>query len=166
MRFCIENAKWARFCRVILKKTFTNPMALFCTTCWPREKFILLLLRLWNGSLQKSSIRKNAKNRVILPQIALQRFITKWEMLHIPGFLKFISSQNLSSGRSNGERNRQLEGCSARQYNFEDLQRCANSSWLTDGSDHNRNYNFSMWPHSDLSILCYFLAAVPSLKFS
>ncbi len=53
-----------------------------------------------------------------------------------------------------------------RQCDFENLQRCANSRWLTDGSDHNRNYNFSMWPDNDLSVLCYFLAAIPSLKVS
>ncbi len=35
-----------------------------------------------------------------------------------------------------------------------------------DGSDHNRNYNFSMLPDNDLSIPCYFLAAIPSLKMS
>ncbi len=48
-------------------------------------------------------------------------------MLHIPGFLKLCSSRNPSSGRANGERNGQLEGRSARQCAFEDLQRCANS---------------------------------------
>ncbi len=52
------------------KRAFANPMAFFCTTCWPREKLILLLLRLWNGSLQKSSTRKNAANRDIVSQIA------------------------------------------------------------------------------------------------
>ncbi len=40
------------------------------------------------------------------------------------------------------------------------------SRWLTDGSDHNRNYTFSMWPDNDLSFLCYFLEAIPSLKVS
>ncbi len=42
---------------------------------------------------------------------------------------------------------------------FEDLQRCAKSRWLTDGSDHNRNNNFLMWPDNVMTILCYFLAA-------
>ncbi len=86
-------------------------------------------------------------------------------MLHIPGLLKFCSSRNLTSGR-NGEGNGQLEGNFARQCDFEDAQRCANPSWLTDGSDHNRNYNFLMWPDSDLCMLCYFLAAISSLKVS
>ncbi len=40
----------------------------------------------------------------------------------------------------------------------------ANSRWLTNGSDHNRNYNFSMLSDNDLSILCYFPAAITSLK--
>ncbi len=52
------------------KGAFANPMALFCTTCWPREKLILLLLRLWNRSLQKSSTRKTAINRAVLSQLA------------------------------------------------------------------------------------------------
>ncbi len=47
-------------------------------------------------------------------------------MLHIPGFPKFYSSRNLTSGRNNDERNGQLEGYSSRQCAFEDLQRCAN----------------------------------------
>ncbi len=77
-------------------------------------------------------------------------------MLHVQGFLKFL----------NGEGNGKLEGYSAGQCDFEDLQRCANSRWLTDGSDHSSNYNFSVWSDDDLSILCYFLAAIPSLKVS
>ncbi len=80
-------------------------------------------------------------------------------MLHIGEFLKFCSS-HLTSGRNNGEINGPLEGYSARQCVFEDLQRCANSRWLTNGSDHNRNNN------NVLTILCYFLAAIPSLKVS
>ncbi len=47
-------------------------------------------------------------------------------MLHDPGFLKFCSSRNLTSGKDNGERNGQLEGYSGRQRTFEDLQRVAN----------------------------------------
>ncbi len=86
-------------------------------------------------------------------------------MLHIPGFPKFCSSRNLTSGRNSGERKGQLEGYSSRQCAFDDLQRCANSRWLT-GHDHNRNYNFSMWPDNVPTILCYFLAAFPSLKVS
>ncbi len=78
-------------------------------------------------------------------------------MLHIPGFLKFC-------GRNNGERNRQLEGYSARHCAFE--ERCANSRWLSNGSDHNITYNYFMWPDSILTILCYFLAAIPLLKVS
>ncbi len=58
------------------------------------------------------------------------------------------------------------EGYSARQGAFEDLQRCANSRWLTDGFDHNRIYNFSMWPDNVLTILCCFLASVSSRKVS
>ncbi len=76
-------------------------------------------------------------------------------MVYIPGFLKFSSSRNLTSGRNNCERNEQLEGYSARQCDFEDLQWCADSRWLTNGSDHNRNYNFSMWPDNDLPILLF-----------
>ncbi len=40
------------------------------------------------------------------------------------------------------------------------------SRWLTDGSDHNRNYNFSMWLDNVAAILCYFLVAIPLLKLS
>ncbi len=87
-------------------------------------------------------------------------------MLHIPGLLNLCSSRNLTSGRNNGERNGQPEGYSARQCDFEDLQRCANSRWLTEGSDHNTNYNFSMWLCNVLTIFCYFLAAIPLLKVS
>ncbi len=47
---------------------------------------------------------------------------------------------------------------------FEDLQRCGNSRRLTDGSVHNRNNNFPMWPDKILTILCYFLAAIHSVK--
>ncbi len=84
----------------------------------------------------------------------------------MPGFLNFCSSRNLTSGRHKGEGNGRLEGYSPRQYDFEDLQRCATSGWLADGSDHNRNYNFSKLPDNDLHILCYFLEAIPSLKVS
>ncbi len=66
----------------------------------------------------------------------------------------------------NGERNGRPEGYSARQCAFEDLQRCADSRWLTDGLDHNTAYNFSMWPDNVLTILYYLLAAIPSLKNS
>ncbi len=68
---------------------------------------------------------------------ALRRLITKFEMQHISGFLKSCSSLNLTSGRHNGERNGQLAGYSVRQCVFEDPRRCANSRWLTDGSDQN-----------------------------
>ncbi len=47
---------------------------------------------------------------------------------------------------------------------FEDSQRCAESRWLTDGTNNHRNYNLSMWPDNILTILCYFFAAIPSLK--
>ncbi len=40
------------------------------------------------------------------------------------------------------------------------------SRWLTDGSDHNRNYNFSMRLDNVPTILCYFLVAISSLKLS
>ncbi len=92
---------------------------------------------------------------------ALRRLITKLEMLHIPGFLKFCSPRNLTS-----RGNRQREGFSAMQRVFENLQRCANSSWQTDGPDHNRNNNSSMWPDNVLTVLCYSLAALPTLKVS
>ncbi len=55
---------------------------------------------------------------------------------------------------------------SVRQYIFEDLQRCANSRWLTDGSDHNSNNNSSMWPDNMLAVLSYFFAAIPTLNVS
>ncbi len=49
---------------------------------------------------------------------ALRRLITKLEMLHIPEFLNFCSSRNLTSGRNNGRRNGQWEGYSTGQYVF------------------------------------------------
>ncbi len=49
---------------------------------------------------------------------------------------------------------------------FDDLQRCANSRWLSDGSDHNSNKDSSMGPDNVLTALCYFLAALPKLKVS
>ncbi len=52
------------------------------------------------------------------------------------------------------------------QRPFEDIQRCADSRWLTDGPDNNRNYNLSMWPDNVPTILCYFFAAIPLLKVS
>ncbi len=84
----------------------------------------------------------------------LLRLILKLEMMHIPGFLKFCFSRNLTVGRNDGERNGQLEGYSTRQCVFEDLQRCANSKWLTNGSDHNRNNNSSLWPDCTLLFPC------------
>ncbi len=49
---------------------------------------------------------------------------------------------------------------------FEDLQRCANSRWLTGGSNHNSNNNTSVGPDNVLTVLCYLLAAIPKLKVS
>ncbi len=49
-----RKCEMGQFLQSYPKRAFANPMALFCTTCWPRKKLILLLLRLWNGSLQKS----------------------------------------------------------------------------------------------------------------
>ncbi len=69
-----------------------------------------------------------------------------------------VSEVLLFTKSSNGERNGQLEGYSARQCAFEDLQRCANSRRLTDGSDQSRNNDFLMWPDNVPTILCYFLA--------
>ncbi len=66
----LRKCKMGQFLQSYPKRAFANPMVLFCTTCWPRDKLILLLLKLWNGSLQKSSTRKNATNRVILSQLA------------------------------------------------------------------------------------------------
>ncbi len=83
-------------------------------------------------------------------------------MLHITGFLNLCSSRNLPSGRNNNGRNGQLEGYSARQCVFENLQRCANSRWLTHGSDHTTNYDITS--RCGQTILCYFLAAIPSLN--
>ncbi len=73
------------------------------------------------------------------------------------------SSRNLTCVRNNSERNGQLEGYSERKCVSEDLQRCANSRCPTNGSDHNRNNNFSMW--ADI-VLCYFLVAIPAMKVS
>ncbi len=87
-------------------------------------------------------------------RFAIRRFITKLEMLHIPGFLKFYSSRHLTSEKNNGKRNSELEGFSARQCTFDDFQRYANSRWLTEGTDHNRNNNFSMWPAHSLLVHC------------
>ncbi len=86
-------------------------------------------------------------------------------MLHTPGFLTFCSPRNFPSGRSNVEWNGQPEGYCARQCVFEDLQRCANSRCLIDGSNHNRDNNL-MWPDNVLTIICCFLAAILWLKVS
>ncbi len=68
--------------------------------------------------------------------------------------LKSCSPRNLTSGRNNGKINGPLEGYSARQCVLEDLQRCANWRWLTNGSDHNRNNNFSTWSDNVLLFPC------------
>ncbi len=84
-------------------------------------------------------------------------------MLHITMFLKFCPSRNLTSGRDIGERN----GQATPRDNV--LLKISNgapmSRWLTNGPDHKRNYSFSVWPDNVPTILCYFFAAVPSLKF-
>ncbi len=81
-------------------------------------------------------------------------------MLHILGILEFYSSRNVTCGRNNSGRNEQMKGfLEARHCVFEDLQRCANWRRLTDGSDHSRNINPSMWPNNVLTVLCYFLSA-------
>ncbi len=49
---------------------------------------------------------------------------------------------------------------------FEDLQRCAKSKWLTDGTDHNGNNNPSMWHDNVLTVLFYCLSAHITLKVS
>ncbi len=51
------------------KRVFANPMALFCSTCWPSKTLFLLLLRLSNVSLQKNKFQKNEMNRAILTRI-------------------------------------------------------------------------------------------------
>ncbi len=79
----------------------------------------------------------------------------KLEKLHTPGVLEFCASRNLTNG--------QLDGYSMEQG---DIQSCTTSRWLTDGSDHNRKKNSSMWSDDVLSVLFYFLAAVPTLKVS
>ncbi len=81
-------------------------------------------------------------------------------MIHIPGLLKFCSSRNLTSGKNYGERTGHLEGYSSRQCAIEDTQRCANSRWLTDGYEHNRNLNLSMWPDNVKTTLCYFVFCI------
>ncbi len=58
------------------------------------------------------------------------------------------------------------EGFSARQCVCDELQRCADSRWLIDGSDHYRNNNSSMWPDNVLTVLGYSLAALPTLEVS
>ncbi len=45
MRFCIDNAKWARFCRVILRGLLRMQWHIFARHVDQREKLILLLLR-------------------------------------------------------------------------------------------------------------------------
>ncbi len=88
----------------------------------------------------------------------------KWKCCTIRGF--WSSSWNSISSRNNGGRNGQREGFFVRQCVFEDLQRCANSRWMTGGSDHNRNNKSSMWPDNILTILCYYLAALHTMKVS
>ncbi len=53
-----------------------------------------------------------------------------------------------------------LEGYFTEKCISGDLQRWTNSRWLTDGSDHNRNNNATIWP----TIFYDFLAAIPMLK--
>ncbi len=74
------------------------------------------------------------------------------------GFLKFCASGNGENG--------QLEGHSTEQCISRDIQRCTNSRWLTDVSKHNRNNHLSIRPDVVLPALCYFLAAIPTLKVS
>ncbi len=42
------------------------------------------------------------------------------------------------------------------------LQQWANLKW----SDHNRSNNSSVWHENDLTVLCYFIAEIPTLKVS
>ncbi len=46
----LRKCEMDQFFQSYPKRSFANPMALFCTTCWPREKLSLLLLRFWNGT--------------------------------------------------------------------------------------------------------------------
>ncbi len=74
--------------------------------------------------------------------------ITKLEMLAIPGFMKFCSTRNLTIGRNNG----------IWKANLRD------NVFLM--AAHNRNTNPPMWPDNVLTVFCYFLAAIPTLKVS
>ncbi len=75
---------------------------------------------------------------------SLDYFCAAFELIHTIGYTAH-SFRNFKSGMNNGGRNRQLEGCFARQYVFEDLQRWNTSRWLTTEPYHNRNNNISKY---------------------
>ncbi len=77
-----------------------------------------------------------------------RRLITKLEILPIPGYMKFRSTQNLTIGRNNGIWKATL----------------GNNVFLM--AAHNRNTNPSKWPDNVLLVFCYFLSAIPTLKVS
>ncbi len=86
-----------------------------------------------------------------------RRLITKLEMLHLPGFLKFCFSWNLTSGKK--RRKKWTTGRLVREkLCFEGFQRYANSRWLTAGFRHNIS---SMWPDNVLavSVISVFISA-------
>ncbi len=74
----------------------------------------------------------------------LRRLITKLEMLHIPGFLCSVLHEILQVEKTTAEEMNNWKATS-RDCVSEDLQRFANSRWLTDGSDQNRSINSRMW---------------------
>ncbi len=90
----------------------------------------------------------------------------KAEMLRALGRLKFCLSQNLVSGKTTVWKMDNLKDNSKRKCISEDFQRCPDSRWLIEGYDHSRNKSSLMWPGSHLSVLCYFLVAIITLKVS
>ncbi len=94
---------------------------------------------------------------------ALRRLITKKEMLHIPGFLKFCSSRNLTSGGATVKEMDIWKATPRDNVLLEISNGAPISRWLTDESDHNKNYNFSSWRDNVPTFLCCFLAAIHNM---
>ncbi len=84
-------------------------------------------------------------------------------MLHIPGFRKFCSSRNLTSGRNNGERNEQLLETTPRDNA---LLKISNDAPIQDGWPTDPITTQIVLSRCDLKMFWLFLAAILSLAIS